>query len=493
MSITRVTDKQVTYKQGATGSVVQNLGDKIRESVSVKDFGASTSNTGAQNVTAYNAAVAAITASGVKTKLNFPTGTYVFNAGITLDITLMSIECESCTFDFSGISTASNAITITGTVGDIYSSIKDALSGVIVSGPSASVGTSIGLYFDAPTTVGPAHTMFRNVGVTNFYTGVSYNRNSYILTFDHCNIYGNSRGFQSFVGTGNNSGERITFINSSIFNNSAYGVRVEDTNADVYLINTSLDYNVQALYLGAGGIFCIGCHFEFADQIGGSDPRFLFADGGGGNTSFASFTACKFIIGTVAAPVSAPVFDVTSTINLSHANCEFYLNTNRSVVFKMRTGSFYNETGAKAQYAGAGFRVLDSGSGYSIASTGQNQVGIRTTGDVLAFNPNYVIGSVQVITDIFTAGYASGQTATSAVALANGVYTLYTHTQSSANSAATGQYLIHRMGTQTVVATVSTDVWVTVAVNGSFQVTVTNISGFKTLDCILVRNATQNI
>jgi hypothetical protein len=38
MSITRVTDKQVTYKQGAAGSVVQNLGDKLRESVSVLDF-----------------------------------------------------------------------------------------------------------------------------------------------------------------------------------------------------------------------------------------------------------------------------------------------------------------------------------------------------------------------------------------------------------------------------------------------------------------------
>ena len=29
--LTRITDRQVTYKQGATGSVVRNLGDKLRE------------------------------------------------------------------------------------------------------------------------------------------------------------------------------------------------------------------------------------------------------------------------------------------------------------------------------------------------------------------------------------------------------------------------------------------------------------------------------
>jgi hypothetical protein len=45
MSITRVTDKQVTYKQGATGTVVRNLGDKLRESVSVLDFGAVSATT----------------------------------------------------------------------------------------------------------------------------------------------------------------------------------------------------------------------------------------------------------------------------------------------------------------------------------------------------------------------------------------------------------------------------------------------------------------
>lgn len=40
MALTKITDKQVTYKQGSSGSVVRNLGEKLRESVSIKDFGA---------------------------------------------------------------------------------------------------------------------------------------------------------------------------------------------------------------------------------------------------------------------------------------------------------------------------------------------------------------------------------------------------------------------------------------------------------------------
>lgn len=31
MALTKITDKQVTYKQGSTGSVVRNLGEKFAE------------------------------------------------------------------------------------------------------------------------------------------------------------------------------------------------------------------------------------------------------------------------------------------------------------------------------------------------------------------------------------------------------------------------------------------------------------------------------
>lgn len=52
MSLTRITDKQVTYKQGATDSVVRNMGDKLREVVSVLDFGAYNDGTHPEETTA---------------------------------------------------------------------------------------------------------------------------------------------------------------------------------------------------------------------------------------------------------------------------------------------------------------------------------------------------------------------------------------------------------------------------------------------------------
>jgi len=90
MALTRVTDKQVTYKNGGTGSVVRNLGDKLRESVSVFDFMTSelismTQNTslygtGATFVTNTAAMTSAINASiTASDSVYFPAGNYYFN------------------------------------------------------------------------------------------------------------------------------------------------------------------------------------------------------------------------------------------------------------------------------------------------------------------------------------------------------------------------------------------------------------------------------
>jgi len=483
---------QVSYTPAGTGAVTTNVQAKLRQTVNIIDFGGDPSGATSTN-TAYTNAVAYITSTGKEYTLQFPPGTYKFTSGITLDITLMSIACDNATFDFSTIATSATALTVTGTTGDIYSNLKTCLSGAIIKGPGVS-GTSIGIYFNAATTTGPDHIELSNVGITSFAYGTTYGSNAYIITFNHCNVYGNARGFQSYVGAGPNSGERISFVNSSIFNNSAYGIRIEDSNSSIHFVNTSIDYNVQALFLSVGFVHFSSCYFEFSDQISGNDPRFLFADGGGTNTSSVTYSDCTFKIGAVASSTATPVFDVTSTTTVSHSNCIFYLNTNRSIIFKMRTGSAYNEVNATIGYAGASFRALDSGCAYAISSSGSNSIGIKTTSDVVALAPNYVVGGITPISDIFTSAFATGNVATSNIALANGVYTLFTHTQLSANSATFGQYLISRMGTQTVVTTITADAGVAVTVNGSFNVVVTNTSGSgRTLDNVLQRNTAQNI
>lgn len=79
MALTKITDKQVTYKQGATGSAVRGLGDKLREFPSVLDFGASTAALAAVNTAAFNAAYSASAPRAVEV---LP-GTYAISGTVT--------------------------------------------------------------------------------------------------------------------------------------------------------------------------------------------------------------------------------------------------------------------------------------------------------------------------------------------------------------------------------------------------------------------------
>lgn len=74
MALTRITDKQVTYKQGSTGSEPRNLGDKLSDIISIKDFGAVGSV--GDEVTNDTAAIQAALNSSA-TAVYFPEGTYL--------------------------------------------------------------------------------------------------------------------------------------------------------------------------------------------------------------------------------------------------------------------------------------------------------------------------------------------------------------------------------------------------------------------------------
>ena len=79
MALTRITDKQVTYKQGSSGSVVRNLGEKLREVVSVKDFGAVGDGV-TDDTAAFELMVTYCAASGVDGYI--PAGTYLIDPSI---------------------------------------------------------------------------------------------------------------------------------------------------------------------------------------------------------------------------------------------------------------------------------------------------------------------------------------------------------------------------------------------------------------------------
>jgi hypothetical protein len=74
----------VGFLQDGTGASLRTVQDKLRDVVSAKDFGLAEGNTGAQNVTAIDKAIAYASAQGGLT-LYIPRGTYDFNASISLD------------------------------------------------------------------------------------------------------------------------------------------------------------------------------------------------------------------------------------------------------------------------------------------------------------------------------------------------------------------------------------------------------------------------
>ena len=73
----------VGYLPPWTGAVGRSLSSRLQEMVSAADFGLKTTNTGAQNVTAWNAAIAYAIAQGGLT-LHIPRGTYDFNSTISI-------------------------------------------------------------------------------------------------------------------------------------------------------------------------------------------------------------------------------------------------------------------------------------------------------------------------------------------------------------------------------------------------------------------------
>jgi len=102
MPLTKLTDKQVTYKQGGAGSVSRSLGDKLQESASVFDFMTNAEITAVKS-NAYGA-IASVTDAVKKffdyvvlTGVNgyIPSGTYLINSQILLTLTRnIGIVCD---------------------------------------------------------------------------------------------------------------------------------------------------------------------------------------------------------------------------------------------------------------------------------------------------------------------------------------------------------------------------------------------------------------
>ena len=103
-----------------------------------------------------------------------------------------------------------------------------------------------------------------NVYISNFNTGVNYAQNhTYADTWDKLSIENCNKCLS--IKTANDSGEKIAFLNSMLYN-SDEAIYLNHSTADVYFYNCSIDYNKTAINMeGDIHAFFYGCHVEWSD------------------------------------------------------------------------------------------------------------------------------------------------------------------------------------------------------------------------------------
>lgn len=122
---------------------------------------------------------------------------------------------------------------------------------------NSKTGNATAIYMDEPG-IGASHFSFTDLNIHDFGTGVALKDNAYILNFDHVSIWNTSTGLK-MLGDQENGGERITFNHSTIFNSilGIYG-----GHGEVFLVDTSLDYNEVMIDSPDSRVTMYACHVE---------------------------------------------------------------------------------------------------------------------------------------------------------------------------------------------------------------------------------------
>lgn len=131
----------VIYDPAGTGAVATNVQSKLREFVSVKDFGAVGDGV-ADDTAAIQAAINAATGK----KLFFPVGTYRLTAGLTVSSAVGLVLDPSATLDYSGVAAGTSlgqriAVTFSGAVGSDF----DVTANIAARATTISLASTTGL------------------------------------------------------------------------------------------------------------------------------------------------------------------------------------------------------------------------------------------------------------------------------------------------------------------------------------------------------------
>lgn len=189
----------------------------------------------------------------------FPKGTYKINSTIKLLYSCTNWYFEGAIINATEIT--GDAVLIINTSG-IQGELNYSINGLRLVGNKDNTN---GIQFGEDNNNDMHAIIFKNVSIRQCKTSLNFNKkNNYIITFydTALDLCGTCLNFSS----GDNSGERITFINSALVN-SDIAVISDNGSSDLYFINCSFDYNKVDFIARNGSInYLIDCHMEWTNK-----------------------------------------------------------------------------------------------------------------------------------------------------------------------------------------------------------------------------------
>lgn len=292
----------VIFTPTGSGAVATSVNGWLNQWVSVFNFiptaewAAIRAGTSTTDVTSYiQAAHDSITVRGT---VDFPSGKYKCNGGLTLNASKVRFDLREAELDFSGLSSAGTGITVTGNgSGTAYANAPGGIVGGILTGPG-DLTSAIALYFHTAAEAGPSYTAYQSTYINGWDTGIKLGDNAYLLTFIACNIRVGGKCFHHPAGT-TNSGENIQFLGGTL-SGATYGIYTVNGDGDVHLGEVSVDTST-GLYVRGSEVSMSGGHTEVtsvsvdAASSGGTNARITMS--GVRQIQNASSGATPFISG----------------------------------------------------------------------------------------------------------------------------------------------------------------------------------------------------
>jgi hypothetical protein len=242
----------IGFEQAGTGAIAISAQDKMREWVSVKDFGAVGDGVADDTAEILNAIAYAKTA---KCDLYIPSGIYILTGSDTLeiDVGLMSfIGQGDVTFDCTGM-TAAYAM-------QVYNSINTYPDGQLITPKNQVSGFKLlgdntldGLLIAHPTYVHNHQILIEGCVFEYFNNNVTLGSNAWRVMFNRCNFQGGSLGSSTnllFLSGAVNAGESMCFLHCQFVGSS---IEI-DYPAQIMFYSSSL--LVCPLISNANSVFC---------------------------------------------------------------------------------------------------------------------------------------------------------------------------------------------------------------------------------------------